>query len=861
MAATDKLRSALADRYVIEREIGAGGMATVYLARDVKHDREVALKVLRSDLSAVIGTERFLAEVRITARLDHPHILTLIDSGEAEGILFYVLPYVRGESLRAKLDREKQLGLDEAISITKQVASALDYAHSHGVVHRDIKPENILLHEGEAVLADFGIALAVKEAGGNRLTETGLSLGTPQYMSPEQATGDRQLDKRSDIYSLAAVFYEMLGGEPPVTGGTAQAMIAKLLTERPVKLRVLRHTVPIEVETATEKALAKVPADRFTSAGDFARALSTPATRQAEKRNTKRVAAITAGVAAIAAATAIGVITMKEGKPQQGTVALRDRQQLTNSGTAFGGTMSDDGKMIAYGVTVCSTNGCRYGIDIKDLASGESRRLLDNLTALYRLELSPDRRNLIVRGSINGLFGSWILSVVGGVPRLVAPAGNAVFFAGGDSLLMTRSGTASDHYWILVSGTDAQPVDSVLINEPGDSPPMPFSIPGSRRFGVSLDKGAVLHFAILDRDGQRVSAFDVVGAGNAGATASTDALWIYEQPVSAGNISIVRVPFDPQSMKLAARGDTVYSGNSYSMSLNDDGSMILYDDGATDYSAWVLPLESITSNKFSDENRLTRVTGDIRGSISPDGAYSVVGTGNAQGSRDWVVYEAGSSTPIPIAGRHRSVVPFESTTLKIGDATDSTTTMYLYDYKTRRQWAARTIASNRLQDFTRVGNAWAWIPNNGSNIQVWGDDNAGPRRIQLPNWFKSVFWVSGSHTGDKIAFMGFQAPNEDSLGVGILSLNDGKFTQLLTTFAEGGGTSWTSDGSLLAIINDTPESESFYLLPEGRPPRKLGSTQRPIPSTTTITVTADLKRAFVVTKDDRRDIYMSRVVR
>src|SRR4026207_2145081 len=191
MPATDRLKAALSDRYHIERELGSGGMATVYLARDLKHDREVALKVLRSDLSAVIGTERFLSEVRITARLDHPHILTLIDSGEADGNLFYVLPYVRGESLRARLDREKQLGLDEAISITKQVASALDYAHSHGVVHRDIKPENILLHEGEAVLADFGIALAVKEAGGNRLTESGVSLGTPQYMSPEQATGER----------------------------------------------------------------------------------------------------------------------------------------------------------------------------------------------------------------------------------------------------------------------------------------------------------------------------------------------------------------------------------------------------------------------------------------------------------------------------------------------------------------------------------------------------------------------------------------------------------------------------------------------------------------------------------------------
>ncbi|MDQ3242274.1 MAG: protein kinase [Gemmatimonadota bacterium] len=278
MPPTDALRSALADRYSIEGELGSGGMATVYLARDLKHDREVALKVLRSDLSAMIGTQRFLSEIRIAARLDHPNILTLIDSGSADGMLYYVLPYVRGESLRAKLDRERQLEVKDALSITTQVASALDYAHAQGLVHRDIKPENILLHQGAAVLADFGIALAVREGGGDRLTETGLSLGTPRYMSPEQAMGERSVDHRSDVYSLGAVFYEMMAGEPPITGPSAQAIIAKLLTQTPVKLRVMRGTIPLAMEQATEKALAKAPADRFASAGEFVRALSATAT-------------------------------------------------------------------------------------------------------------------------------------------------------------------------------------------------------------------------------------------------------------------------------------------------------------------------------------------------------------------------------------------------------------------------------------------------------------------------------------------------------------------------------------------------------------------------------------------------------
>jgi len=245
-----RLATALLDRYQLVRELGQGGMATVYLAHDVRHGRDVALKVLRPELAAILGRERFLAEIRLTAKLDHPHILTLIDSGEAEGHLWYALPYVRGESLRQRLNRDRQLSLADALAIVGDIASALEYAHSRGVIHRDVKPENIMIHEGEAMLTDFGIALAVREAGGERLTETGLSVGTPQYMSPEQATADRQLDARSDIYSLGAVLYEMLAGEPPFSGASAQAVIAKLITERPTRLRTVRDTVPEAVDVA-----------------------------------------------------------------------------------------------------------------------------------------------------------------------------------------------------------------------------------------------------------------------------------------------------------------------------------------------------------------------------------------------------------------------------------------------------------------------------------------------------------------------------------------------------------------------------------------------------------------------------------
>ena len=284
-----QLQQSLHGVYTLEREIGRGGMATVFLARDVKHDRYVAVKVLDPELGAVLGSERFLSEIKVTANLQHPNLLPLFDSGSAGGHLYYVMPFVEGESLRARLDRERQLPVNEAVRIAIAVASALEYAHEHGVIHRDLKPENILIQGGEPVVADFGIALAVSKAGGARVTQTGLSLGTPQYMSPEQATGDRVIDRRSDIYSLAAVTYEMLTGEPPHTGSTMQAVIARLLTEHPRSVRSIRPNVPEHVETALERAMEKLPADRWPTAREFSdalkgHALTGPGTRATRTR-------------------------------------------------------------------------------------------------------------------------------------------------------------------------------------------------------------------------------------------------------------------------------------------------------------------------------------------------------------------------------------------------------------------------------------------------------------------------------------------------------------------------------------------------------------------------------------------------
>jgi eukaryotic-like serine/threonine-protein kinase len=273
---TARLSTALADRYGIERRLGEGGMATVYLAEDLKHHRKVAIKVLKPELAAVLGAERFVQEIETTAHLQHPHILPLFDSGEADGFLYYVMPFIDGETVREKLNRETQFGVDEAVRIATEVADALDYAHRHDVIHRDIKPENILLHDGRPMVADFGIALAVSAAAGGRMTETGMSLGTPHYMSPEQATAEKDLTNRSDIYSLGCVLYEMLTGEPPHTGSSAVAIVAKIVTDEARPVTELRKSVPPNVAAATAKALEKLPADRFDSAAHFAEALADP---------------------------------------------------------------------------------------------------------------------------------------------------------------------------------------------------------------------------------------------------------------------------------------------------------------------------------------------------------------------------------------------------------------------------------------------------------------------------------------------------------------------------------------------------------------------------------------------------------
>jgi serine/threonine-protein kinase len=417
----DRLGEALGDRYRLARQLGAGGMALVFLADDLRHDRRVALKVLRPEIAAALGGERFLKEIHVIAKLQHPNILPLFDSGQVDGLLYYVMPFIEGETLREKLIRERQLPLAEAIRITADLGDALAYAHREGVIHRDIKPENVLLSGGRALVVDFGIALGVMEAGGDRLTETGMSLGTPEYMSPEQASGERTIDARTDLYSLACVTYEMLVGDPPFAGRSSRAVIARILTEQPSAIRPLRDTVPEAVEAAVLKALSRVPADRFATVEEYVRALErgrvkrTAGQRARRRRWRSGLLAVTGGLAVVVAAAFLVPRLVRRGPPPIG--AGQTRRLTYAAGLELDPAPAPGGRLFAY---VAGPAG-RTRLFVQDLTGGNAIPLAADVPGQHRWpRWSPDGTTLAFLAFDEQGAGLYLVPALGGATRRLA---------------------------------------------------------------------------------------------------------------------------------------------------------------------------------------------------------------------------------------------------------------------------------------------------------------------------------------------------------------------------------------------------------------------------------------------------------
>ena len=618
----DRLAAALADRYRVERELGAGGMATVYLAEDLKHDRKVAIKVLKPELAAVLGAERFVVEIKTTAAMSHPHILPLFDSGTADGFLFYVMPYIQGETIREKLNRETQFGVEEAVRIAREVADALDYAHRHGVIHRDIKPENILLHDGRAMVMDFGIALAVSAAAGGRMTETGLSLGTPHYMSPEQATADKAITGRSDIYSLASVLYEMLTGEPPHMGTSAQQIIMKIIAEPVRPAAELRKAIPPHVAAALETALEKLPADRFESAHAFAEALGNPGHgARATVANTgaqrARLMAAAGWAAALLATLALGWTRFVAPRVVQ-QPGIRFAVSLRNEGLDPELAISRDGRRIAM-------TG-RTGLILRDLAELEPRVIAAPLAR--KPSFSPDGRWLA--------FGS------------VYEATRKVLVDGGSSIAVSQ---CADPDWLdaerlvcLASNWGLGRVSST--GGPVEELTVPDTAAGEvgHWSPVALPGGKAVLFTSYRRPASRIEALDlktrrrVVIAENA----------MYPVFAKSGHVLFVRdgvllaVRFDPETLQ--ATGAPVpmlediavqVSNVSAGVAISDNGTLAVVRE-----SQWWVDTRVVWVDRDGRESPAVASPGAYSAPrISPDQRRIVLTVGRDGSSRNLCMYD------------------------------------------------------------------------------------------------------------------------------------------------------------------------------------------------------------------------------
>ena len=770
-----RLSVALEARYRLERELGQGGMATVYLAHDVRHDRHVALKVLRPELAAILGAGRFLQEIRTTANLQHPHILPLHDSGEVDGTVYYVMPFVEGESLRDRLARDKQLPVDDAVRIAREVADALQYAHQRGIVHRDIKPENILLHGGHALVADFGIALAVSTVGGGtRMTETGMSLGTPHYMAPEQAMGDREITPRADIYALGVVLYEMLTGDPPFTGSTAQAIVARVVTENPRSLTSQRHTIAANVEAAVLKALEKLPADRFDSAAQFSLALGNPAFAGAStaarpvsagspaKRLTLLLAA---GVAAIALAG--GYVAGRRSAPAPAPRLLQFTVDAPDSVVAVGRccgrmlTLSPDGETLVF-----------VGV------RGQNPYLLRR--ALGRLEAE------IIPGTDDATLpffspdGRWIGFVAEGRLRKVSMAGGAVIpivageqvsgasWGDGDVILYSEQRRLK-----AVSATGGQPRD-VAVPDSSTRYVYPFVLPGGAAALLSIraigSGPETWRIGVVDLAS---GAVDTVAFGARAEYAAGHLLF------TGADNTLMAQPFDPR--RRATTGDAVALADRIRLSGSSNHEFAVSTTGSLAY----LP-GSI------EEGELLRIAG-------PRGRTNVALPGRTD-----MNFEEPAVSP---DGRRIAV-----RLLTTGGGT-GTADLWLFD---RQQGTLErfTVGGGQVPAWSRDGRTIAYTaPDSGAHgpagLYLRAADQTGTPRLLLRGSHYAGSWLPDGRT---LLFQAHGRPGTQ-IDIGSIAAGDSAPRWLVATEFRERYPQASPDGRWLAYASDRTGSSEVFVQP------------------------------------------------
>lgn len=799
------LQTALNERYQVERELGRGGMATVYLALDLKLHRLVALKVLRSELAAMLGKERFLREVEIAAGLSHPHILPLHDSGEAAGHLFYAMPFVDGGSLRERLERESQLSLEETLRIAQAVASALDYAHRQGVVHRDIKPENILLHQGEPLVADFGVARALDAAGEERLTETGLALGTPAYMSPEQAASGR-LDGRSDIYALGCVTYEMLAGAPPFTGPTARSILARHAVDRVPPLHTVRETVPPAVEAAIERALAKVPADRFAMASEFSAALerysgapAIPATAGVRWRPvlpSRRIVGVLSGLAVLGVMAVLAYPSR-----QRLSLSPAVQRQITFTGRTGAPAISPDGKWLAY----LSANQAgtrdpapRFSLKVQPLPSGDPVTLADSVFGEPPV-WSPDGNNLMFVGRTRSTWFVGIQTVarVGGRVTQVAPLG-WVYGYRPDGRALIRATLDTLVIQDILSGAEIRRI----------------SLAGKMGHIYAVDwapDGRWIAFCGYRVGGDVVALIKPDGSGFRVLVDGCEPRWIgerlYFKRGSAGGSDLLRIDVDLATGKPQGEPTLVLSGIGEGLSITRDAGTLVYSRAPANVHIHAIELER---RQGAFRPRTRQLTAGTRRYGAPDISSDGKSVAFVSDAGLFVMPFAGDSSPRWVATPSDAVVEprWSPDGSKIAFALEdsSGTGLYVADQATGRVARIGTRGPNIPPELS-------WSPDGGRLVFARADrrqlfllDLATGRDTSL-QWESPhlVYTPRWSPDGQEIVatdFIGIDAMD----GIARTTVGNGKWRHTKTEIPNIRFLRWTADGWIYAAVTvGTPD--------------------------------------------------------
>jgi tRNA A-37 threonylcarbamoyl transferase component Bud32 len=874
----ERLNAALSDRYRLERELGQGGMATVYLAEDLKHHRHVAIKVLRPELAASIGPDRFAREIEVAARLQHPHILGVLDSGDADGFFYYVMPYVEGDTLRDRLARSGELPVPEAVRLLGEIADGLATAHRGGVVHRDIKPENVMLSGRHAMVMDFGVAKAINDAaaGSPQLTTAGLALGTPAYMAPEQASADPQLDSRADIYALGVLGYEMLTGHTPFPGLNPQQTLSAHVIQAPPPLGPQRAGISPALEAVIMRCLAKRPADRFQTADDLSAALEplaaasggitptetrpVPAWSAASPR--RHVTALMIGAGAVVAA-AVGWLVLHGHR--SGPAVQPNRVQLTFTGNASAPGISQDGQRIAYATRQCDSGGrCTQDVVVQDVGGAGMATVVRGALGIWGTSWSEDERYLLLAGAFGARNGIFSVPSLGGEPRFLGCCEGTV--ANGDTALMASLPASGDSMATLrwVTLADGVAHDSIAIKVGSATYLQAVSFPDGQRLVLATHQRDRAVVRITDRQGAPIDSLVFQPQQSLFvASPSTDAKWLLVGVTRASSVDAdaIRYPLDSRG-HIGSTPDTLLR----QLDVNGGGDLsrsgiAAYSYGPVDFSVWALRRDDPSGMRFTPR-RLAASTGFLLSSLSAAGDQVLLSRsapgGNGRVQLSIMPFDSGPETPL---GSTLPVLAWDwnrdgrSIVVANQDGGDRISLEWI-DVPSGQ---ARPIEKLSTADFVDL----EAVPGGGLIVLLSGRRF---RRIQLPGLADSTlrlpegtgqFGPSDFDTSpDGRSFVAVSWNDaHDSILVHSISVSDGKAKRLAAFVGvDKQQPRWLQDGTIIVPIGETAYTLSWYLLPAaGGAPIRLGSPPR-YPAL--YGISSDGRRVLARSVDVRPDIFL-----